>query len=205
MSGSHYFLNANGDTAYAMLNVSMTTSTGNLRKIIDTVERMNEKFPDMQCKLHIHLQKITRYENIFVEEAGMGLLVMFGSLLVLFYFLFKNMFVMISFIPTIITILFFFAVHAIFNIDVTLMSLVSLILFVGLISDRIIHIFINYKNDGAFSMNTIYKPIILSDTLMIIALWGMAFTGTLLQQFGLELGFLLLVHLYLLIYLLPKL
>lgn len=205
MSGSHYFLNPNGDTAYAMFNVSMTTSTGNLREIIDAVERTNEKFPEMQCKLHNHLQKITSYEDVFIEEAGMGLLVMFGSLLVLFYFFLGKIFVMLSFIPAIITIFFFFTVHAIFKIDVTLMSLVSLILFVGLMSDKIIHIFIHYKNSSALCRGKVYKPIILSDTLMIIALWGMAFTGTLLQQFGLELGFLLLVHLYLLIYLLPKL
>ena len=86
-----------------------------------------------------------------------------------------------------------------------LMSLVSLILFIGLIGDNIIHIFICYKKNGITCIGTVYKPIILSNTLMILALFGMMFTGTLLQKFGLELGFLLAMHLFLLVYLLPKL
>ncbi len=203
-SNQNDLTNARADIATVLLSISIKTSTKVLSAVMQTIQDINAKYPHFTLSSHNHLMYVKRYEKMFLEETMTGLLIMFGTILTLFFLYYKTIYVVVTFIPSLLTILLFFALHSLLDLDITLMSLVSLILFVGLVSDKIIHIFICYKNEGLSCFDTVYKPILLSDILMIVILFGMVFTGTLLKQFGLELGYLLLVHLFLLRYLLPQ-
>ncbi len=200
-----YLISADGKETFMIFTISIKESTEALSTLVHNIDALNHKYPKFTIEPLSHVGKIQQYKQIFVDETFKGMTMVLGFIVMIFMFYYRNIFILIVFIPAIITLVLFFAIHSIFMIPISLMSLVSLILFIGLIGDNIIHIFICYKKNGMSCISSVYKPIILSNTLMVLALFGMMFTGTLLQKFGLELGFLLAMHLFLLVYLLPKL
>lgn len=200
-----YLISADAKETFMIFTISIKESTDALSTLVYNIDELNRKYPKFSIEPLSHVGKIQQYKQMFVDETFKGMLMVLGFIVMIFMFYYRSIFMLIVFIPAIITIVLFFAIHSIFMIPISLMSLVSLILFIGLIGDNIIHIFICYKKSGVSCIGTVYKPIILSNILMVLALFGMMFTGTLLQKFGLELGFLLAMHLFLLVYLLPKL
>ena len=200
-----YLISADGKETFMIFTISIKESTNALSTLVSNLNILNQKYPKFSVEALSHVGKIQQYKQMFVDETFKGMSMVLGFIVMIFMFYYRSIFVLIVFIPAIITIVLFFVLHSLFTIPISLMSLVSLILFIGLIGDNIIHIFICYKRNGISCIGTVYKPIILSNVLMVLALFGMMFTGTLLQKFGLELGFLLAIHLFLLVYLLPKL
>ena len=200
-----YLISADGKETFMIFTISIKESTDALSTLVSNLNTLNQKYPKFSVEALSHVGKIQQYKQMFVDETFKGMSLVLGFIVMIFMFYYRSIFVLIVFIPAIITIVLFFVLHSLFTIPISLMSLVSLILFIGLIGDNIIHIFICYKRNGISCIGTVYKPIILSNVLMVLALFGMMFTGTLLQKFGLELGFLLAIHLFLLVYLLPKL
>ena len=200
-----YLISADGKETFMIFTISIKESTDALSTLVSNLNTLNQKYPKFSVEALSHVGKIQQYKQMFVDETFKGMSMVLGFIVMIFMFYYRSIFVLIVFIPAIITIVLFFVLHSLFTIPISLMSLVSLILFIGLIGDNIIHIFICYKRNGISCIGTVYKPIILSNVLMVLALFGMMFTGTLLQKFGLELGFLLAIHLFLLVYLLPKL
>ncbi|MBT8348113.1 MAG: hypothetical protein HKP62_01535 [Sulfurovum sp.] len=202
-SNPEYVMNSDTTQAYMLLNISIKSSTQSLTELMYFLNNIDKKYQYFTIDSLGHLAQIQQYKEMFFEETFMGMSIMLGFIIIVFLFYYGNISMIIAFIPALITLCIFFALHVLFSVSISLMSLVSLILFIGLIGDNIIHIFICYKKNGTLCFKTVYKPIILSNILMIISLFGMAFTGTLLQKFGLELGLLLAVHLLLLVYVLP--
>ena len=68
-----------------------------------------------------------------VDETFKGMSMVLGFIVMIFMFYYRSIFVLIVFIPAIITIVLFFVLHSLFMIPISLMSLVSLILFIGLL------------------------------------------------------------------------
>lgn len=200
-----YLISTDGQETLILFSISIKESTDTLLALEDKIDDFNIRYPHFTLESLSHIGKIKKYKQMFVEETVKGIFIVFSFIVILFISYYRNIFILIIFIPAIITILLFFAIHSIFMISISLMSLVALILFIGLIADNLIHIFICYKHHTVNCMSTVYKPIILSNILMILSLLGMVFSGTLLQKFGLELGFLLIMHLFLLVYFLPRL
>jgi len=200
-----YLISADGKETFMIFTISIKESTDALSTLVSNLNTLSQKYPKFSVEALSHVGKIQQYKQMFVDETFKGMSLVLGFIVMIFMFYYRSIFVLIVFIPAIITIVLFFVLHSLFMIPISLMSLVSLILFIGLIGDNIIHIFICYKRNGISCIGTVYKPIILSNVLMVLALFGMMFTGTLLQKFGLELGFLLAIHLFFLVYLLPKL
>ena len=200
-----YLVSADGKETFMIFTISIKESTNALSTLVSNLNELNIKYPEFTIEPLSHLGKIQKYKQMFVDETFQGMFIVLGFIVMIFMIYYRNVSMIIVFIPAIITILLFFAIHSIFVISISLMSLIALILFIGLIGDNIIHIFICYRKNGIVCLDTVYKPIILSNILMILAFLGMFFTGALLQKLGLELGFLLAVHLFLLVYLLPTL
>ena len=200
-----YLISADAKETFLIFTISIKESTDALSTLVYHLDALDQKYPKFSIEALSHVGKIQQYKQMFVDETFKGMSMVLGFIVMIFMFYYRSIFVLIVFIPAIITIVLFFVLHSLFMIPISLMSLVSLILFIGLIGDNIIHIFICYKRNGVSCIGTVYKPIILSNVLMVLALLGMMFTGTLLQKFGLELGFLLAIHLFFLVYLLPKL
>jgi len=84
-------------------------------------------------------------------------------------------------------------------------TLLGTVLFVGLVTDSVIHLFICIRQQGHACIGSVLRPIIVSNMTMLIGLAGMLFGGTMIRQFGLELGSLLAANLAVVVYLLPML
>ena len=91
----------------------------------------------------------------------------------------------------------------IFSINVTLMTLISVVLFTGLIADSLIHLFICYKEHNSECFKSVTKPILLSNSIMLVGLGGMILSGSMMGQFGIELSILLVANLIFIIYIMP--
>ena len=204
-SNPEYLIRSDAKETFMILNISIKESTDALSTLIYNIDELNAKHSDFSITPLSHLGKIQEYKQMFVDETFKGMFIVFSFIVLIFMLYYRSVSLIVVFIPAILTIILFFALHSLFMISISLMSLIALILFIGLIGDNIIHIFICYRRNGIVCLDTVYKPIILSNILMILAFSGMYFTGALLEKLGLELAFLLAVHLFLLVYLLPRL
>lgn len=201
----NYLISDDTHETYMLIGISIKASTDTLSTLMERLEAINKKEQNFTIEALNHLSKVQEYKVLFTDELLTGMGFMLGFIILIFLFYYRSIWMAIAFLPSFITIALFFALHVYFSIEISLMSFVALILFIGLIGDNIIHIFLCYKKNGHLCFETVYRPIILTNILMILFLSGMLFTGTLLEKFGLELGFLLSVHLLLLIYVLPLL
>jgi len=204
-SNPEYLIRSDAKETFMILNISIKESTDALSTLIYNIDELNANHSDFSITPLSHLGKIQEYKQMFVDETFKGMFIVFSFIVLIFMLYYRSVSLIVVFIPAILTIILFFALHSLFMISISLMSLIALILFIGLIGDNIIHIFICYRRNGIVCLDTVYKPIILSNILMILAFSGMYFTGALLEKLGLELAFLLAVHLFLLVYLLPRL
>ena len=204
-SNPEYLIRSDAKETFMILNISIKESTDALSTLIYNIGELNAEHSDFSITPLSHLGKIQEYKQMFVDETFKGMFIVFSFIVLIFMLYYRSVSLVVVFIPAILTIILFFVLHSLFMISISLMSLIALILFIGLIGDNIIHIFICYRRNGIVCLDTVYKPIILSNILMIMAFSGMYFTGALLQKLGLELAFLLAAHLFLLVYLLPRL
>ncbi|WP_321324893.1 hypothetical protein [Thiomicrorhabdus sp.] len=206
MSSEQFLYNNNYQTAFMMVSVSLLTPIQQLTQTKDYLVNLNQQYPDFKITLLGRFNDIAHYQSIFLDEMWFGILLIFSLIAMSLIFYFKNVKVVVTLIPAVLTLVIFTAIHWWANIDLSIMSLIAVILFVGLIADNLIHILFAYKIVFEDCYKTALKPIILSNVIMIVSLGLMLFLEKgFLKFFGLELALLLAVHLLLIIFLLPGL
>jgi hypothetical protein len=205
-SNESILYSADFKTAYIMVSVSIMEPIKQLITLLQGIDQVNQQTTHFMIVPQGHLAKVANYQQTFLDEMLESMTYIFLLLALLFTLFYMSLRVLISLLPAIISVALLLSLHALLKIDLSVMTMIALILFIGLITDNLIHILITYKivTQGCFKV--VYRPIILSNTIMIISLFFMALiTEGFLKAFGMELALLLSFHLILMIYLLPTL
>ncbi|MBN2864432.1 MAG: hypothetical protein JXK16_00330 [Thiotrichales bacterium] len=206
MSVDRYLYGSSQNTANYIAAVSLLEPVDDLIELKRSIESLNNEQSLFTVELEGHLSKIASYQTIFLNEMFWSVLSMLTLLATLFLIGYRKFAVLVSLLPAVLAISVLFFMHSLFKIDLSVMTLIAIILFVGLITDNVIHILMTYRMDNVDCFQTVFKPIILSNVFLILsmALMGLVNDGF-MKVFGIELAILLSAHLLFLIYFVPTL
>ena len=188
---------------YITMLLPLDSSSNKISSIIDELRGL--ELDDVEVNVIGNVSELDSFLGIFLREFAIGLGMSIGFVFIFFLFYCKSFKTVVVLISTLFSLLVLLSVHVIFKIELNLMSLLSVILFAGLVTDTLIHMFICYKDKGAECFESVTKPILLSNISMLIGLFGMFFGGSILQQFGFELSILLASNLIFILYIMPYL
>ncbi|WP_127470898.1 efflux RND transporter permease subunit [Thiomicrorhabdus aquaedulcis] len=190
----------------SLFSVSLLQPLEQLIIMTQKIQEADQASDQFSVHLVGHMNQVAQYQATFLQEMGLGVLYIFILLAGLFALFYQDLKVTVSLVPALLSMMALLSFHSLMQIDLSIMTLIALILFVGIISDNIIHILIAYKTVQNNCFKTVFRPIILTNLIMIASLLLMALINhSFLKQFGLELASLLIVHLILMVYLLPSL
>lgn len=190
----------------SLFSVSLLQPLEQLITMTQKIQEADQASSQFSVHLVGHMNQVAQYQATFLQEMGLGVLYIFILLAGLFVLFYQDLKVTVSLVPALLSMMALLSFHSLMQIDLSIMTLIALILFVGIISDNIIHILIAYKTVQNNCFKTVFRPIILTNLIMIASLLLMALINhSFLKQFGLELASLLIVHLILMVYLLPSL
>jgi len=198
------FSSSNKESFITML-IPLNTHSNDIALMIKDLENLNVKYPDYKIKVLGKISDLDTFSAIFIKEFLIGLGFSVGFVFIFFLFYCRNYRSTIVVISIVFSLGISMSIHALFNIEISLMTLLSVILFSGLVTDSIVHIFICYKHKGIECFDSVTKPIILSNVSMLVGLVGMLFNGSLMQKLGLELSILIATNLMFILYIMPSL
>ncbi|MBO1925011.1 hypothetical protein [Thiomicrorhabdus sp. 6S3-12] len=207
MMGLDRFLFGNdGRNTFFIGAISLLEPVSTLVELKTTMDHADLKRSGFTVKLLGHTSMAETYQNRFILETAYSLFNILLLLSALFAILFKRLRALVTLLPIALSLMIFMLLHMIFGFELSVISLISAILFVGIVSDNLIHIALTYKNHEKDCFRTVFKPVVLSNLIMIASLMLMAFfMQGVLHFFGMELAILLCSHLLLSILLLPTL
>jgi len=206
MSIDRYLYGQDFNSANYIASISLLEPVANLLELKQGIEQLNAEQNEFKVILQGHLSQIGIYQNIFIDEMLWSVVSILLLLAFLFLAFYRKLAVLISLLPAALAITVLLFMHSLFNMSLSVMTLIAIILFIGLITDNVIHILMTYKMENVDCFKRVFKPIILSNLILIISLSIMAWASQgFLKVFGLELAILLLAHLIFLVYLLPTL
>lgn len=189
--------------SFITMLIPITTHSDDIASMTAQLGQLQLQYPGFSIEVLGKIADLGHFVSIFLKEFAIGLTLSIGFVFLFFLFYcktYKSVAVLLSTLFSLTTLI---AIHALLQVEVTLMTLLSVILFAGLVTDSIIHIFICYKERGTECFDSVTKPIVLSNISMLIGLGGMLFGGSLMQQFGFELAILLGANLLFILYVMP--
>lgn len=206
LSVDQYLYETKQNSANYIAAVSLLEPVDGLIELKNSIESLNAEQAAFTVELQGHLSKIASYQSIFLNEMFLSVVSMLFLLAILFLIGYRKFAVLVSLLPAVLAISVLFFIHSIVNLDLSVMTLIAIILFVGLITDNLIHILMTYRMQNVDCFQTVFKPIILSNVFLILsmALMGIVNSGF-MKVFGIELAILLSAHLLFLVYFLPTL
>ncbi|WP_345971049.1 hypothetical protein WCX72_04280 [Sulfurimonas sp. HSL1-6] len=205
LDGGLPLLSADQRETYMTLSIPITTPSYTIAAMLRRLQAIGEASGDFSVGI---LGKIADFEHFlrrFVGEFLIGVGISLGFVVLFFLLYCRTWKSIIVVVPPLLSLLLLASVHRLLGMDFTMITLLGTILFIGLVTDSIIHLFICMKQEGPACIGSVLRPIIVSNTTMLIGLGGMLFGGTMIQRFGMELGILLAANLAVVVYLLPLL
>jgi predicted RND superfamily exporter protein len=190
--------------SYLTLLIPIQSSSTDIKNMMDSIKALESSYPNFEITVLGKLADMSHFSKLFFDELFTSLLYALGFLFLFFFIYCKSLKALVIPVSALFSILLLLSTHALFNLNLNLITLIAIILFTGLIADNLIHIFICYKEKHNQCFSTVTKPILLSNISMIIGLYGMLFSGALMREFGLELSILLVANLIFILYLLPS-
>ena len=206
LSVDQYLYETKQNSGNYIAAVSLLEPVDGLIDLKSSIESLNNEQVAFTVELQGHLSNIATYQSTFLNEMFWSVLSMLFLLAVLFLIGYRKFAVLVSLLPAVLAISVLFVIHSLFDLDLSVMTLIAIILFVGLITDNLIHILMTYRIQDVNCFQTVFKPIILSNVFLILsmALMGIVNSGF-MKIFGIELAILLSAHLLFLVYFLPTL
>lgn len=205
--GETLLYSADYKTAYLLVSVSLLTPIEELVKLNQNLQLLSSDFGQgFDVTVYGRLKEMISFQQVFFTEMWLGISLVLIILLTGITLLYKDIKANISLLPALLTLMSFSAIHWWLDWSFTVMSLVALILFVGLIADNIIHILMAYRTHPENCFKLAFKPIFLSNFILIISFSLVLFLEMgFLRIFGLEMALLLTLNLALTALLLPNL
>ena len=189
---------------YATCLVSLLSPSSRMEALRRAAERLDAKTPDASIALAGRLADFRAMERTFTKEGLGGFAVSFFFILLFFWFYCRTWRILpVIAVSAALPAVLYLALHLLSGSPLTLLSLIAMILYAGLYADSFIHLFVCYARERDACLQAVLRPVAVSNLTMIAALSAMAFSGSLLGRFGLEMALLLSLHLLSVTLLLP--
>jgi hypothetical protein len=191
--------------AYMTLSVPVTSSSEALETMVHRIAALSEQADGIRVEVVGKVADFEYFIAVFLREflVGMGCAMLFMALFFVYYCRTpKVLFVLLAALFSMTVLL---VVHLLLALEITLLTLMTVILYSGLISDTLIHLFISYKQHAGDYLRPVLKPILLSNMMILAGLGGMMLSGSIMQHFALELIVLLGSNLFFVLCLMPSL
>jgi hypothetical protein len=186
-------------------SIGLTTTTNTMRSMLYHIQELSSRYPDFTVTVSGKISDFDYFINIFVEEFLIGLIATLIATALFFWYFCRNM---MSVSTIVFSALFSLGTlgifHIIFNKPITILTLLNVILYAGLIADSLIQLFVCYKREGESCERSVLQPIFISNFSILICLGGMFFVGGMMSAFAFELGILLMANLVFILLIVPK-
>jgi hypothetical protein len=186
-------------------SIGLTTTTNTMRTMLYHIKELSEHYPDFTVTVSGKISDFDYFINIFVEEFLIGLIATLIATAFFFWYYCRNV---MSVLTIMFSALFSLGIlgifHIIFDKPITILTLLNVILYAGLIADSLIQLFVCYKREGESCERSVLQPIFISNFSILICLAGMFFVGGMMRAFAFELGILLTANLIFILLIVPK-
>jgi hypothetical protein len=189
-------------TIVASIPLSMTTNE--MRAMITNINETGSRYPEFSVCVSGKISDFDYFISLFVKEFFTGLLVTLAATALFFWFYCKNM---VSIITIVLSALFSLGIlgffHLLFGKQITILTLLNVILYAGLIADSLIQLFVCYKREGEACERSVLEPIFMSNISILICLFGMFFVGGMMGIFAFDLAILLSANVIFILWIAP--
>jgi hypothetical protein len=189
-----------------IVSIALTSTTNTMRTMLSHIKEISEHYPDFTITVSGKISDFDYFINIFVEEFLIGLIATLIATALFFWYYCRNM---MSVSIIVYSALFSLGIlgifHILFNKPITILTLLNVILYAGLIADSLIQLFVCYKREGESCERSVLQPIFISNFSILICLGGMFFVGGMMSAFAFELGILLSANLVFILLIVPAL
>jgi len=184
--------------------IPLTMTTESMRTMMNSIDELGEQYPEFNVTISGKISDFDYFIHIFVQEFLLGLVITLAATALFFWFYCRNI---MSVLTILFSALFSLGVlglfHFIFNKQITILTLLNVILYAGLITDSLIQLFVCYKREGEACERSVLQPIFISNFSVLICLGGMFFVGGMMRAFAFELGILLAANLLFILWIVP--
>lgn len=196
---------ANKTTSIIVASIPLNMTTSDMRGMIKNIHTLGEDYPEFRVDVGGKISDFDYFISLFIEEFFTGLLVTLAATALFFWFYCKNI---VSIITIFFSALFSLGVlalfHLLFDKEITILTLLNVILYAGLIADSLIQLFVCYKREGESCERSVLEPIFMSNISILICLFGMFFVGGMMGTFAFDLAILLAANVMFILWIAPS-
>lgn len=184
--------------------IPLTMSTETMRTMMANIQELENHYPEFTVDIRGKISDFDYFIHIFVKEFLIGLVMTLAATALFFWFYCRNI---MSVLTIVFSALFSLGIlglfHFIFNKQITILTLLNVILYAGLITDSLIQLFVCYKREGETCERSVLQPVFISNFSILICLGGMFFVGGMMRAFAFELAILLAANLIFILWIVP--
>jgi len=185
-------------------SIPLTLSSDKIIKMKQNLHTLNERYPEFSLKIKGKVADFDNYLKIFLQETAIGLFVTLLLSALFFLFYCKNFFsAIVVFLSVIFSLTVLLSFHILFNKPLSILTLMSIILYAGLVADSFIQLFICYKSKDEKCEKSILNPIFISNASIVVFLFGMIFIGGIIGSFAFDMSILLSANLLFILLIVP--
>lgn len=204
MHNSFNLLSSNMKQSNIVISIALDTPTKQMRDILKNIELLAQNYPNFDLQIQGKISDFDYYTSIFEKEFLVGFLFTLLATALFFWFFCKNPVSIVSvFLSALFSLGTLVLAHMGFDKPLSVVSLISVILYAGLITDSLIQLFVCYKGENEACETTVLQPIFISNISILIFLIGMFFVGGIMRAFAMDLALLLSVNLVFIIFIVP--
>ena len=173
-------------------SIPLTASSNQIIEMKKQLEKLALHYSDFSIKIKGKIADFDNFLKIFFQESFIGLFVTLAFTSLFFLLYCKNIFsVFVVFLSVLFSLSMLIILHILFAMALSIMTLMSLILYSGLVADSFIQLFICYKSRDLSCEKSVLNPIFVSNISILAFLFGMIFTGGILGAFAFDMFVLL--------------
>lgn len=204
MHNSFNLLASNMQESNIVIAIALDTPTKQMRDMLKNIESLAQNYPNFHLQIQGKISDFDYYTSVFEKEFLVGFIFTLLATAFFFWFFCKNIVSIISvFLSALFSLGILVLFHMGFDKPLNVLSLISVILYAGLITDSLIQLFVCYKGENEACETTVLQPIFISNISILIFLIGMFFVGGIMQAFAIDLAILLSANLAFIIFIVP--
>lgn len=191
-------------STFIVATIALTSSSDQIISMKKEIESFEKKYPEFTIELKGKIADFENYLMMFVKEFLVGVLITLSLSALFFMFYCKNILSALLVIASVVfSLVILMIIHIIFNKVLSLVTLLSIILYIGLIADSLIQLFICYKSSQEVCEKSVLHPIFVSNLVILLFLFGMLFVDGMLFAFAFDMSILLVSNLFFIIWIVP--
>lgn len=185
-------------------SIPLSTPTNVTQKMLINIIALSDKYPDFTLSVQGKITDFDYFIDVFVQEFFVGFLVtLLATALFFWFYCNRTITILTIFLSAFFSLGVMASIHLLFGFPITILTLLNVILYAGLITDSLIQLFVCYKREGAACEQSILQPVFISNFAILICLGGMFFAGGMMRAFAFDLAILLLANAVFIIWIVP--